>query len=141
MRRCSTEVLSKTCLILHPMHHVKYIYIKPRRIEIRVLSLYMFRRIIAHQVEKQHKVQRKMIIFLLKNNDYNQDEEYEEKKVGFVENADADSKVSKLKRRDTPHHLKNKRVTSTPDKEKMALLDAVISEMFLTGHYHLIFIF
>lgn len=64
--------------------------------------------------------------------------ETEEKHVEFDiaedagnEDASDPDKPNKLQRRDTPHHLKNKRINTTVDKEKVASIIAQVSHGFL----------
>lgn len=60
------------------------------------------------------------------------------RRVGFVGAAlkttssfEDSSRPSRLHRRDTPHHLKNKRITTTTvDKEKVAAIIAQVSKSF-----------
>lgn len=61
------------------------------------------------------------------------------KRVGFTgsipaaEDVDPVARPSRLHRRDTPHHLKNKRITATVDKDKVASIIAQVSlSLFLT---------
>ncbi|XP_056635597.1 protein lap4-like isoform X7 [Diorhabda sublineata] len=71
------------------------------------------------------------------NSEHSQEEDTDEdqvtlRRVGFVsrvssssDERDSSSKPSRLHRRDTPHHLKNKRITSVPiDKDKVASIIA-----------------
>lgn len=50
----------------------------------------------------------------------------QERHVGFDVNAKAGNRPNRLHRRDTPHHLKNKRINqpSTLDKDKVAAIIA-----------------
>lgn len=55
------------------------------------------------------------------------------KRVGFkgtdsIQNEQDAIRPSKLHRRDTPHHLKNKRINATIDKDKVA---SIIAQVFL----------
>lgn len=43
------------------------------------------------------------------------------------------SKPNRLHRRDTPHHLKNKRIHTAIDKEKVASLIAQVTFLFLSS--------
>lgn len=45
---------------------------------------------------------------------------------GDYENANDPSKPNRLHRRDTPHHLKNKRIHTTMDKDKVASIIAQV---------------
>lgn len=59
------------------------------------------------------------------------------KRVGFTgsipagDDVDPTSRPSRLHRRDTPHHLKNKRITATIDKDKVASIIAQVFQNFL----------
>lgn len=58
------------------------------------------------------------------------------KRVGFsggipaADDVDPVARPSRLHRRDTPHHLKNKRITATVDKDKVASIIAKVSLSF-----------
>lgn len=64
-------------------------------------------------------------------------QDHHNRRVGFVGAAlktascEDSSRPSRLHRRDTPHHLKNKRIaTATVDKEKVAAIIAQVSKRF-----------
>ncbi|KAL3279114.1 hypothetical protein HHI36_016628, partial [Cryptolaemus montrouzieri] len=63
--------------------------------------------------------------------DEDTDDDQAQKHVGFSDKtatADADPRPSRLHRRDTPHHLKNKRINTAPiDKDKVASIIAQVS--------------
>lgn len=67
------------------------------------------------------------------------------KRVGFkgadnIPNEPDVVRPSKLHRRDTPHHLKNKRINATIDKDKVASIIAQVSLLFyLSFHLHTFF--
>lgn len=51
------------------------------------------------------------------------------KHVGFMGNFQESSWPSRLHRRDTPHHLKNKRIHLVVDKEKVASIMAQVQNL------------
>lgn len=68
------------------------------------------------------------------------------KRVGFtggVQSADKPDveRPSRLHRRDTPHHLKNKRIVATFDKDKVASIIAQVSFKSLFNVLLFVFVF
>ncbi|XP_070533885.1 protein scribble homolog isoform X15 [Ptychodera flava] len=55
--------------------------------------------------------------------------EHTERRVGFVEVPDQPEKHDRLRRRDTPHHLKNKRINAEPDEKMLSILTQVTTRM------------
>lgn len=69
-------------------------------------------------------------------------QDHNNRRVGFVgavlkttSSSEETSRPSRLHRRDTPHHLKNKRIASTVDKEKVA---SIIAQVFISFYLYIL---
>jgi protein scribble len=87
----------------------------------------------AHESGSEEKEPSEMEI----DGDADEDQEETEKHVGFEveDEEDAGSRPNRLHRRDTPHHLKNKRINVNIDHNKVA---SIIAQVIISNKRHVI---
>ncbi|XP_050308936.1 protein lap4-like isoform X3 [Anthonomus grandis grandis] len=114
--------------------HVQHVAVQPQQPISGADAKIISNPIVADLLPKSDEDRSPSVAYNHDDSDPSQDDELDEeflrRRVGFVSSdGDSDSqknadKQSKLHRRDTPHHLKNKRVTTPVDKDKVASIIA-----------------